>query len=89
MEEIKKYQTRLDFTSKGGGVEIDLTKLGYKDHKMSAYQTYLGGSIANDCTVSFWIDNIDLCNIAQKLRRYYADITSQDYAQIQQTPHKK
>ena len=34
---------REKYSSRGGGVEIDLSNLGYHDEKMTAYQNYLGG----------------------------------------------
>jgi len=43
MTNFKKITTREKLSSRGGGVEIDLTSLGFKNHKMSAYQNYLGG----------------------------------------------
>ena len=32
---------RQEISSRGGGIEIDLTTLGFKDEKMSVYQNYL------------------------------------------------
>ena len=31
---------RLEVSHRGGGIEIDLTTLGFKGEKMSAYQNY-------------------------------------------------
>ena len=49
---------RQQVSTRGGGVEIDLTPFGYKYMKMTAYQNYLGGgmlgSINNDCTLRDW-----------------------------------
>ena len=36
---------RQEISSRGGGIEIDLTTLGFKDEKMSAYCNYLGGGM--------------------------------------------
>jgi len=43
MREFKILREQL--TSRGGGIEIDLTPLGFSGHKMSAYQNYLGGGM--------------------------------------------
>jgi len=73
---------RLKATHRGGGIEIDLTTLGWKDVKMSAYQNYLGGgmlgAIQNDCTISDWRSNKELCEIADKLSRYFHELTNHD-----------
>jgi hypothetical protein len=61
-------------SNKGGGIEIDLTDLGYPGEFMTAYQNYLGGgmlgAIANSCTVE-WDD--DLRNIANQLKAYFSE----------------
>ena len=36
---------RLQVSSRGGGIEIDLSSLGFKGEKMAAYQNYLGGGL--------------------------------------------
>ena len=43
--EFKEITLRKQISSRGGGIEIDLTNLGFKGHKMSAYQNYLGGGL--------------------------------------------
>lgn len=69
------YTLREQITSRGGGVEIDLTKLGYPEQKMTAYQNYLGGgmlgSIGNDCTIPNWQNDEKLQDIALQLSKYY------------------
>ena len=69
---LKENITRELYTSRGGGVEIDLTAYGYEGEKMSAYQNYLGGGmlggIANDCTISDWKSNMELVEKAFELK---------------------
>lgn len=42
---IAENITREDFSTRGGGVELDLTAFGYEDEFLSAYQNYLGGGM--------------------------------------------
>ena len=69
-------------STRGGGVEIDLTKFGYKEQKMTAYQNYLGGgmlgSIGNDCTLSEWKEDPKLQHIADQLAQYFHSLTNPD-----------
>ena len=80
-------------TSRGGGVEIDLTPYGYRDEKMTAYQNYLGGGmlgkICNDCTTGEWRSAVtdkdtdgncsnELLTIAFELRKYLHSLTNPD-----------
>ncbi len=72
---IKDAVIREKYTSRGGGIEIDLTQYGYTDEKMSTYQNYLGGgmlgSLANDCTIKDWENDMDLIDIAFELKILY------------------
>ena len=72
---IKDNVLREQLSSRGGGVEIDLTYFGYEGEKMSAYRDYLGGGIIgrvqNDCTILFWEDDDALCELADELNQYY------------------
>ena len=72
---IKDAVIREKYTSRGGGIEIDLTQYGYPNNKMSAYQNYLGGGmlggVANDCTIKDWENNMDLIDIAFELKILY------------------
>ncbi len=36
---------RVNATNRGGGIEIDLTTLGFPGERMAAYQNYLGGGL--------------------------------------------
>ena len=40
---FEEITLRLEVSSRGGGVEIDLSTLGFKNERMAAYQNYLGG----------------------------------------------
>ena len=42
---LSEVVLRQQLSSRGGGVEIDLTRFGFKGQKMSAYQNYLGGGM--------------------------------------------
>jgi len=73
---------RMEASRRGGGVEIDLTTLGYEDERMIAYQNYLGGgmlgSIGNDCTIRAWKEDKKLVVIADRLARYFHSITNEE-----------
>ena len=73
MSEFNILQER--YSSRGGGIEIDLTPFGYEGEKMTAYQNYLGGGmigrVQNECTILFWEDKDELCELADELNRYY------------------
>ena len=43
--ELSEVVLRQEISSRGGGVEIDLTRFGFSGQKMSAYQNYLGGGM--------------------------------------------
>jgi hypothetical protein len=43
--EFSEITLREKITERGGGIEIDLTRFGFKGEKMSAYQNYLGGGL--------------------------------------------
>lgn len=57
-EKIERAVIRQSLSSRGGGIEIDLTPFGFEGEKMTAYQNYLGGgllgAICNDCTIDNW-----------------------------------
>ena len=74
---IAENITREDFSTRGGGVELDLTAFGYEDEFLSAYQNYLGGgvlgSIVNSSTVEDWQMDEKLVRLAEKLSEYYLE----------------
>jgi len=71
---------RQEITSRGGGIEIDLTPEGYPSAKMTAYQNYLGGGllgrVQTDCTISDYMDHPPLRKIAERLARYFHSLTN-------------
>jgi hypothetical protein len=90
--DIEKNTTKLDYSSRGGGIEITLEDLGYPDMKMTAFQNYLGGgmlgSISSDCGAlgedgrmyrfHGWQDDPVLVEISEKLQRYFHGLTNPD-----------
>lgn len=80
--DFEKITLRSEINSRGGGLEIDLTSLGFKGQKMTAYQNYLGGGllgrIGNDCTVKEWKDKPKLVEIAENLAKYFHSLTNPD-----------
>ena len=66
---------REKYSSRGGGIEIDLTSYGYDGEKMTAYQNYLGGgllgAVANDCTIKDWDNDMKLIDKAFELKILY------------------
>jgi len=77
---FKEVTLREKISSRGGGIEIDLSTLGFKGAKMTAYQNYLGGGmlgrVVNDCTISDWESNSKLEKIAEQLRKYFFTLTN-------------
>lgn len=74
---------RQKLSTRGGGIEIDLSPFGYEGGKMSAYQNYLGGgilgAICNDCSISRdWEKDDKLVNIAKHLSMYFHSLTNPD-----------
>ena len=69
---LKESVIREKYSSRGGGIEINLTPYGYEGEKMSAYQNYLGGgmlgAVANSCTIKNWQSDKDLIDIAFELK---------------------
>ncbi len=80
---------RVETSSRGGGIEIDLTSLGFNGEKMTAFQNYLGGgmlgAITSDCTmwgkdkpflelsIAELLDTVSL-----KLKEYFHSLTNPD-----------
>jgi predicted AlkP superfamily phosphohydrolase/phosphomutase len=85
--ELSEVVLRQKLSTRGGGIEIDLSRFGFKGEKMSAYQNYLGGGMlgrvcANDTirSQSFYVLNdkqeAKLDKIAERLKRYFHDLTN-------------
>ena len=85
---FEEITLRLEVSSRGGGVEIDLTRKGFKGHKMSAYQNYLGGGMLGKVCVNNTITSFNrpctdkqrakLEKIGEELKRYYHNLTNPD-----------
>lgn len=85
---FEEITTRQEITSRGGGIEIDLTTLGHEGERMSAYQNYLGGGMlgkvcSNDtirANQSFVEENLcrELDEIAEQLKKYFFELTNPD-----------
>ena len=84
--ELSEVILREEVSSRGGGVEIDLSRFGFKGQKMSAYQNYLGsgmlGSISSNDTIRAFgkpcseKQSIKLDKIADRLKRYFHELTN-------------
>lgn len=84
---IIKATLRLQVSTRGGGVEIDLSKFGFKaGSKMSAYQNYLGGGMLgsiqsnhNIFRASFTTEEASkLEKIASELKQYFHELTNHE-----------
>lgn len=86
--DFKKITLRIEVSTRGGGVEIDLSSLGFKGEKMSAYQNYLGGGmlgrVCSNNTINAYNKPITekkqekLDKIAEELKKYFFHITNPD-----------
>jgi len=85
--QFSEITLRLEVSSRGGGIEIDLTRFGFSGQKMAAYQNYLGGGMlgkvsANDTirSQSFYQltdkQETKLNKIGERLKRYFHDLTN-------------
>jgi hypothetical protein len=90
---FEEITLRKQVSHRGGGVEIDLTSLGFKGHKMSAYQNYLGGGMLGSIQVNDTIrsqkSNVrlqlefsnrfkELDAIGEKLMKYFHELMGGD-----------
>jgi hypothetical protein len=86
--EFENIVLRQEISSRGGGVEIDLTSLGFEGEKMSAYQNYLGGGMLGCVRVNDTVrannsiveenDTKKLDQIGEELKRYFFNLTNPD-----------
>jgi hypothetical protein len=85
---FEKITLRLKTSSRGGGIEIDLTSLGFKGEKMAAYQNYLGGGMLGCICVNDTIRSSNsfielsiakkLDRIGNELKEYFFILTNPD-----------
>lgn len=88
LEKIKASVLREQITSRGGGIEIDLTPFGFKGQKMAAYQNYLGGGLLGKIMVNDTIRRETLTTtetkakkldkIGLELMKYFHSLTNPD-----------
>ena len=65
--DLSELVLRQELSSRGGGVEIDLTRFGFKGQKMSAYQNYLGGGMLGKIAVNNTINAFGIeCTVKQQ-----------------------
>ena len=86
--QFSEVTLRQEISSRGGGIEIDLTRFGFSGQKMSAYQNYLGGGMlgkvcANNTIEAFQRPCTDkqkakLDKIAERLKMYFHGLTNPD-----------
>lgn len=86
--DFKNIIIRQEISGRGGGVEIDLTTLGFEGEKMVAYQNYLGGGMlgrvcVNDTVRAFnsFVEESDarkLDEIGEQLKEYFFYLTNPD-----------
>jgi hypothetical protein len=86
--QFSEVTLRLETSSRGGGIEIDLTRFGFSGQKMSAYQNYLGGGMlgricANDTIRAFNKPHTEkqaakLDRIAERLKKHFHELTNPD-----------
>jgi len=84
--ELSEVVLRKEISSRGGGIEIDLTRFGFKGEKMSAYQNYLGGGMLGRICANNTINAFDkpctekqqakLDKISERLKKFFHDITN-------------
>lgn len=88
LETIKSSVLREQLSSRGGGIEIDLTPFGFKGQKMAAYQNYLGGGLLGRIMVNDTIRRETLTTseknakkldkIGLELMKYFHSLTNPD-----------
>lgn len=86
---FEKITLRQQLSSRGGGIEIDLSTLGFKGERMAAYQNYLGGGMlgAIQCNDTLRHGNTvkpdsfrgaELDEISEQLMRYFHSLTNHE-----------
>ena len=77
---------REQISSRGGGLEIDLTRFGFKGEKMAVYQNYLGGGLLGKIEENNTIQAYNkpctekqaakLAKIAERLKKHFHELTN-------------
>ena len=83
---LDEVTLRKELSTRGGGIEIDLTRFGFRNEKMSAYQNYLGGGMLgrvmanntiqafnNPCTEK---QATKLAKIEERLKKHFHSLTN-------------
>lgn len=86
--EFSEVTLREEISSRGGGIEIDLTRFGFKGEKMAAYQNYLGGGLLGKIEANNTIQAFNkpctekqaakLAKIGERLKKYFHSLTNPD-----------
>ncbi len=84
--QFSEITLRQEITERGGGIEIDLTRFGFKGEKMAAYQNYLGGGLLGKIEANNTIEAYKkpctekqaakLNKIAERLKKYFHSLTN-------------
>lgn len=84
---LSEVTVRQEISSRGGGIEINLTRFGFKGQKMSAYQNYLGGGMLGKILSNDTIrsqsnyeltdkQEVKLNKIAERLKIHFHELTN-------------
>jgi hypothetical protein len=80
MKKFRENTIREQLSTRGGGIEIDLTEFGYPNEGMTAYQNYLGGGmlgrVCTDCSVLDHLEDEKLVKLSQELAQYFHSLTN-------------
>jgi len=87
--EFSKVTLRKEISSRGGGIEIDLSTLGFKGQKMAAFQNYLGGGLLGRVGVNDTLgininiklteeERKNLSDIGEQLKQHFFNLTNPD-----------
>lgn len=86
--QFSEITIRQQISSRGGGIEIDLTRFGFSGHKMSAYQNFLGGGMLGKVCANNTIQAFNrpcsekrkakLDKITERLKMYFHELTNPD-----------
>ncbi|MFW5793598.1 MAG: hypothetical protein ACOCWC_04890 [Bacteroidota bacterium] len=84
-KQFENATLRIELSSRGGGIEINLTAFGHPNVKMTACQNYLGGGllgrVMNDCNIRDWENSEkadELLKIGEQLKQYFHNLSNPD-----------